>query len=167
MDGTYDCMTTPGRPQRLDRTATESLYRTAPVDALLHTMVALLIDEISAGSSSAQLRRYVDPLTRCLDLVRTLGHQAEAAREAVDRVQAQQMTDLATGALMARLGCDPATARKELLTRSDSAGLDAATLTPEQVQTLLGSVGLAGTALARLRGPEQAQPPEPSEGSGG
>ncbi|GLY13243.1 hypothetical protein Kisp01_02590 [Kineosporia sp. NBRC 101677] len=100
-------------------------------------MVGLLLGEITEGAETDRLRRYVDPLTICLSLERDLTDQAGQARDAVARVQAQQMSDLATGVLMARLGCDPPTARRLLSEWLAQRGVDAAELSPADVQALL------------------------------
>ena len=100
-------------------------------------MVGLLLGEITEGAGTDRLRRYVDPLNICLDLERDLTDQAGQARDAVARVQAQQMSDLATGVLMARLGCDPPAARVLLDEWLGQRGVDASALSPADVQALL------------------------------
>ncbi|MBT0767808.1 hypothetical protein KIH74_02655 [Kineosporia sp. J2-2] len=130
-------MTTTGRPSRPDAAQPESLQSSTPLRELLNAMIGLLLAEITDGSDSEQLKRYVAPLTMCLALDRDLTDQAGVAREAVARVQGQQMTDLATGVLMARLGCDIPAARNLLSEWLGQKGLEPATLTPAEIQMLL------------------------------
>ncbi|GAB3272502.1 hypothetical protein [Kineosporia babensis] len=129
-------MTTTGRPPRPDATQ-PSLQSSTPLRELLNSMVGLLLGEITEGAESDRLRRYVDPLTICLTLERDLTDQAGQARDAVARVQAEQMRDLATGVIMARLGCDPPTARTLLQEWLSERGFEADTLSPAEVQALL------------------------------
>ncbi|GAB6901209.1 hypothetical protein [Kineosporia succinea] len=130
-------MTTTGRPARPDAAKPESLQSSTPLRELLNTMIGLLLGEITEGAESEQLRRYVDPLTMCLALDRDLNDQAGTARDAVSRVQSQQMSDLATGVIMARLGCDGVTARKLLSEWLAEKSLEAESLSPADVQALL------------------------------
>jgi len=130
-------MTTTGRPPRPDATQPDSLTSSTPLRELLNSMVGLLLGEITEGSGADRLKRFVNPMTMCLALERDLTDQAGTAREAVARVQAQQMADLATGVLMARRGCDSTTARSLLAGWLSAKGLDAETLTPTEVQMLL------------------------------
>lgn len=140
--GKYDCMTTTGRPSRADATQPDSLGSTTPLRELVNSMVGLLLGEITAGAESERLRRYVEPLTMCLTLDRELNEQAGQARDAVARVQGQQMSDLATGVIMARLGHDVPAARKLLAEWMEQRGLEPAELTPAEVQALLEEPGL-------------------------
>jgi hypothetical protein len=132
-----DCMTTTGRPSRAEATEPDRPASSTPLRDLLNSMVGLLLDEITDGAGSDRLRRYVEPMTMVLALERGLSDQTGAARDAVARVQSQQMADLATGVLMARSGCDSATARSLLSEWLSVKGLDAETLNPAEVQTLL------------------------------
>jgi hypothetical protein len=130
-------MTTTGRPPRAEATQPDSLQISTPLRELLNSMVGLLLGEITDGAGSDRLRRYVEPMTMVLSLERGLTDQAGEARDAVARVQSQQLADLATGVLMARLGCDSTTARSLLTEWLSAKHLAAETLTPAEVQTLL------------------------------
>ncbi|WP_285594349.1 hypothetical protein [Kineosporia sp. NBRC 101731] len=130
-------MTTTGRPPRPDTAQPERLQSSTPLRELLNTMIGLLLGEISDGVETDRLRRYVDPLTMCLALDRDLDDQAGQARDAVSQVQTQQMSDLATGMIMARLGCDASTARTLLAAWLDKKRLEAGSLTPAEVKLLL------------------------------
>ena len=134
-------MTTTGPSSRPEATGQDHLQSATPLRDLLNSMVGLLLGEITAGAETGRLQRYVSPLSLCLALDQGLNDQAETARDAVTRVRGRQLSDLATGVIMARLGCNVPTARKLLAEWLAGRGLDDTSLTPADVQTLLEEPG--------------------------
>jgi hypothetical protein len=89
------------------------------------------------GPTQAWLRRFIQPMVACVDLESRLDEQTGRARDALAEIERRAITDLATGIVMARRDCDPATARARLAAWGARTGVDLQVLSAAKILELL------------------------------